>query len=651
MICALKHSLESYWLILVIVAVSACQQEVDKPVDTGVNKFSDPVLVQVYEYQDQRDTESLLGFFNDESPKYREEAALAFASVQDTSAIRPLALLLNDGSARVRRAAAYALGQMYDRQCIDPLVRALQTEDSVFARKELIEALGKVITMETIDLLHQVAIGSEKEKEGLAWALYRAGIRNVHDGITLDIALSLLDTANSYETRLGAAHFFARSPNLALAGREGLLIRVATSDPSPAVRMAATKALGTVVTQKSAKALTMAILKDTDPGVRVNCAKAMENFPMDQVQPALTTLLQDDNINVRIAAAQVLASKPAKLSWEQVNGITGWGVKSILLGGLLKYASTKDEFTRAIQGEYETADNPYYKAGLLNALGNVPVAKDFIFKEILAPPHPVIGTAGTKALISIRQHKDFPENWTKDFANKFKQIIETGDVGSIALVSQMYLRPGLKFSEQYDDYKFLESAKNTLTLPRDNEALQVLNAAIALFKGLERPVTKNEYNHPIDWEQVKQIPKRQKVTIETAKGNVTLRLLVEDAPATVSNFLSLVDTGYFNGKNFHRVVPNFVVQGGCHRGDGYGSEDYSIRSEFANLRYQQGSVGMASAGKDTEGTQWFITHSPTPHLDGRYTIFAQVEEGMEVIDQLEVGDEIIQIKVMDNGVL
>jgi cyclophilin family peptidyl-prolyl cis-trans isomerase len=94
------------------------------------------------------------------------------------------------------------------------------------------------------------------------------------------------------------------------------------------------------------------------------------------------------------------------------------------------------------------------------------------------------------------------------------------------------------------------------------------------------------------------------------------------------------------------VVPNFVIQGGCNRGDGFGSEDYSIRSEFNLRRYTEGSVGMASAGKDTEGTQWFITHSPTPHLDGRYTIFATVSKGMEVVHAMEVGDKIIDVSLI-----
>ena len=124
-----------------------------------------------------------------------------------------------------------------------------------------------------------------------------------------------------------------------------------------------------------------------------------------------------------------------------------------------------------------------------------------------------------------------------------------------------------------------------------------------------------------------------------------MRLFVEEAPGSVCNFIKLVREQYFNGKYFHRVVPNFVVQTGCNRGDGWGSEDYSIRSEFTLRRYNTGSIGMASAGKDTEGTQWFITHSPTPHLDGRYSLFAEVTDGLDVLHEIEVGDKIINIEL------
>ncbi|MBK5279711.1 MAG: peptidylprolyl isomerase, partial [Bacteroidia bacterium] len=135
---------------------------------------------------------------------------------------------------------------------------------------------------------------------------------------------------------------------------------------------------------------------------------------------------------------------------------------------------------------------------------------------------------------------------------------------------------------------------------------------------------------------------------KTTKGEIIIQLFVEESPGSVSNFVELCNQRYFDGKFFHRVVPNFVVQAGCNRGDGFGSEAYSIRSEFSGRRYTEGSIGMASAGKDTEGTQWFITHSPTPHLDGKYTTFAEVVSGMEVVHQIEVGDRIVSTHLDSN---
>ena len=118
-----------------------------------------------------------------------------------------------------------------------------------------------------------------------------------------------------------------------------------------------------------------------------------------------------------------------------------------------------------------------------------------------------------------------------------------------------------------------------------------------------------------------------------------MELYPQSAPGSVANFVALVADGFFNGKNFHRVVPNFVIQGGCPRGDGFGALDYSIRSEHGLHWYDgAGYLGMASAGPDTEGTQFFITHSPTPHLDGRYTIFGKVKTGLEAVDQIQPGD-------------
>ncbi|OGU31868.1 MAG: peptidylprolyl isomerase [Ignavibacteria bacterium GWA2_55_11] len=131
--------------------------------------------------------------------------------------------------------------------------------------------------------------------------------------------------------------------------------------------------------------------------------------------------------------------------------------------------------------------------------------------------------------------------------------------------------------------------------------------------------------------------------MHTSKGEITVELLPEDAPFTVLSFLRLARKKFYDGLTFHRVVPNFVVQGGDPRGDSWGGPGYSIRSEVSLVGYERGSVGMASAGKDTEGSQFFITHAPTLHLDGRYTIFGKVVRGMDVVDRLQIGDRILSV--------
>ena len=140
---------------------------------------------------------------------------------------------------------------------------------------------------------------------------------------------------------------------------------------------------------------------------------------------------------------------------------------------------------------------------------------------------------------------------------------------------------------------------------------------------------------------VQVLSSRTRGVIQTNKGKIVVEFFPQASPGATSNFIRLTKDGYYDGKVIHRVVPNFVVQAGCNRGDGYGSEDFTIRSEFSSNYYNdEGYLAMASAGNDTESTQWFITHSPTPHLDGNYTIFGKVKDGMDVVHQLQIGDVI-----------
>ena len=167
---------------------------------------------------------------------------------------------------------------------------------------------------------------------------------------------------------------------------------------------------------------------------------------------------------------------------------------------------------------------------------------------------------------------------------------------------------------------------------------------MAYINNVKYKAKKNSYNHPINWKTLATVSDSTIAVVRTNKGNFTIKLFGNTTPGSVANFIDLANDDFFDNKVYHRVVSNFVIQGGCPRGDGYGSLDYSIRSELPQLYYDdEGYVGMASAGLHTEGTQWFVTHSPTPHLDGKYTIFGKVTEGMDVVHQIVEGDKIIDV--------
>ncbi len=146
-----------------------------------------------------------------------------------------------------------------------------------------------------------------------------------------------------------------------------------------------------------------------------------------------------------------------------------------------------------------------------------------------------------------------------------------------------------------------------------------------------------------DWKYIDELSSKRYAEIETTKGTIKIELFLEDTPFTVANFIRLAESGYYNGTTFHRVVPNFVIQGGDPSGTGWGGPEYTIRTEIFNCNFETGTIGMASSGKDTEGSQFFIMHSPHYHLDGRYTLFGKVIDGMEVVDNIYIDDCILKI--------
>jgi len=139
--------------------------------------------------------------------------------------------------------------------------------------------------------------------------------------------------------------------------------------------------------------------------------------------------------------------------------------------------------------------------------------------------------------------------------------------------------------------------------------------------------------------------------IKTEKGNMTVEFFEKDAPGTVDNFVKLSKDGFYDGLTFHRVIPDFVIQGGCPKGDGTGGPGYTIDCELdgENQYHDRGVLSMAHAGRDTGGSQFFICHSRknTAHLDRKHTVFGKVVEGLDVIDDIRQGDVIKKIEVTE----
>ena len=144
--------------------------------------------------------------------------------------------------------------------------------------------------------------------------------------------------------------------------------------------------------------------------------------------------------------------------------------------------------------------------------------------------------------------------------------------------------------------------------------------------------------------------KSYRCTIETGKGNIEIELFADAAPKTVNNFVFLANEGFYDGVTFHRVIANFMIQGGDPTGSGAGGPGHRFGDEFEGNphTHQTGSLSMANAGPNTNGSQFFICHGPQPHLDGRHTVFGQVTTGQDVVDAIAQGDAMVKVTISEN---
>jgi cyclophilin family peptidyl-prolyl cis-trans isomerase/HEAT repeat protein len=648
-------------------------------------------LAQLLQLEDSRqfDLGALRAAAQHPDTLVRGEAALAIGRIGDRAGVPLLLTLLQDPDTNVRADAAFALGLLADTAAAEELARQVGLFPATAGgpdQLEMVSALAKIggpAAARALDGLLQAhpPTGSENDPATAdalleAWRLGR-----------LAPASRLVEYVRSGSgTWRRNAIFSATRLHLAAAA-EALL--EATADPDPLTRSWAARGL-TARLADSAKLSAAAfesrlsqLASDSDAQVRITALRALATFRdsgeagvalsriVDQdpnaVVQALTTLgelggaraaealaqrfTQDVGFAQRRAALLALArAAPARAvtaghGWQHD---ADWRRRAAYADAL---GIARTDSARARLDSLASDADPRVVAAALTALGAATASGDSAARRLaesrLAHPDVWVRVAALGVL-----DRDPPPALVPRFVAAYRRaagdresdarlaaVGALADVADRSAASRSAVISALLASQpRSPDY-----------LVRRYAAARFGAAAVAQYWGDVYPVatgrSASDYRDVTTalWLPALQGGALPQVTIETDRGNLVVTLYAADAPLTVQNFLDLVDRHFFDGGRWHRVVPDFVIQDGDPRGDGNGGPGYAIRDELNRRRYDRGAVGMALSGPDTGGSQFFITHSPQPHLDGAYTLFGHVTRGDDVLDRIVQGDRIRRI--------
>ena len=622
---------------------------------------------KVFEFQDRQEPDSLIPYFYNDDPSVRYTAIAAFSSIQDPNYIDTLASLLNNNSDLLKSIAAYSIGQTCGSKAEDVLINSFNNYDtSGYYKKSnraILEAIGKCGSDKLLTFLSNITTYRPSDTlllEGQAFAIFRYMLRDISSFESTQRMVGFLtntDFPNS--VKLIAANYLSRVKNVPLDTFAQSLSRAASNINDPNIKLPLVLALGKTKRQVALDTLIQIYKRSNNNQVKSNILVAFQQFDYSQVQPIALEGLKDPNPYVAQRAAEFFIEngvpQDATFYWRTAKDTLPWQVQLLLYQAANRhlpayFAETRGLINYELRRKLNQATSPYERAAVIKSLAEFPWNYRFIYQKGFSDSTFFVKTSTVEALANIGGDPDFSKIFrggsrqvTRELAQFFREAITSKDLGMTTIAADALVNPERNYNEFLDSLTFLRLALKEIPLPKGIEAYNAVKKALNFFEGNgEFKPHPLEYNHPIDWSVLDDYEKDPNIAIKTTKGTIIARLYPKSAPATVISFLDLVNTKYYHGKIFHRVVPNFVIQGGGARGDGYGAEDFSLRSEFAPLNYNEpGFIGMASAGPHTEGTQFFITQAPTPHLDGRYTIFGKVnEESMAIVNKIQVGDKI-----------
>ena len=648
-------------------------------------------LAQLLRLEDRRefDLAALQRSARDPDSLIRAQAAVAIGRIGDRAGVPLLVPLLDDPDTTVRAQAAFSLGMLRDSSAADELARRVDAFPAAAAgpdQMEIVTALAKIggaaagqamdgllqrhpPTAPAGDLATAVALleawrlgrrapaarlveyvrsGTGVWRRNAAYSASRLRLASAASAF-LDAAGDADPVTRSYAAR-GLTAPLADSARLAPAAFSGAL-RTLVGDSVAQVRIAALRSLATF-RDSGLAGLAQSRMVDRDPNAAIQALLTLGALGGSRAIQALEErFAQATSFAVRRAALVALAqAAPARAvslgkGWQ---ADPDWRLRATLVEALGVAAG---DSARAMLGALAADSDARVAAAALVALGQAVPKGDAALRALARSRLAHADVMVRAAAIDLLDREADPA-LVPDFVAAYRRA-EREDMNDARLAAVRALA----------DIAATDAASRArverdflAALPRSGDYL--VRRAVADGFGAAAGQQYWGDVYPIetgrsiaDYRDVATrlfLPALRggtlpRVTIETDHGNLVVLLYAADAPLTVQNFLRLVDRHYFDGSRWHRVVPSFVIQDGDPRGDGNGGPGWVIRDEINPRRYGRGTVGMALSGPDTGGSQFFITHAPQPHLDGGYTVFGQLLQGDDVLDQIVQGDRIRRI--------
>ena len=465
----------------------------------------------------------------------------------------------------------------------------------------------------------------------VAYALQRVG-----DTRAVPSLLALLQTEGRFTRAFAARGLGDRKAAAAVDP----LLRVIEQRPDPAVTIQAVRALMAIGDARSASPLLALVIDaNTDATLRLEALAALAALRPEESLDILLDLLSDPAPRLRAGAIAALARLDADTFLTALSGLDAdrdWMVRAAQASALAILPAERALPPLTVM--LEDHDQRVLPS-VLNAMValKAPDAERALLARLSADDIVVRATAAS-GLASLKSTNAVQPliKANGDCCCEPSYVARAAALAALTAIDPAAARPILQEALKDRDW-----------------AVRVRALALLREGGMDmtgediRPAPAGRAIGDQEWQLLIEPRFSPHAYVETARGTIEFELAILDAPLTVASFIDLARRGFFNGVAIHRVVPDFVLQDGDPRGDGEGGPGYTIRDEINQRPYLRGIVGMALDWEDTGGSQFFITHSPQPHLDGRYTVFGHVVSGMDVVDRIQQGDVISTVRIWD----